>query len=138
MRVRGSSVRPRRDQPLRCPRASQAQVPCTGEINKRTLFRQLKVKLTKLQMLSSHTISICFHFEGSAVDVTGTSIRGTFYQATSQLTSTTFKAFSVFLSFTKPPVDHPLASSLCLFRYVVCLSSLILSFFCHQISWPLH
>ena len=37
VRVRGSSVRPRRDQPLRCPRASQAQVPCTGEIDKRTI-----------------------------------------------------------------------------------------------------
>lgn len=37
VRVRGSSVRPRRDQPLCRPRAGQAQIPCTGEITKRTL-----------------------------------------------------------------------------------------------------
>ena len=55
-------------------------------------MRQLQVSVTELTTITkqynviflSHNNLKIFHFKGSAVDVTGTSIRGTFHQTTSQ------------------------------------------------------
>ena len=129
--VRGSSVRPWCDKPLCCPWASQAQIPCAGEINKPKVN---KFSVNFVALLQIFTIQSSYKSDNNTVSIlkavrsmslepasAAPSIKPPVSQSSSNICYYFLKIFSICSFFLhQTTIQSPLNNLLWLFIIIFC------------------